>query len=138
MPNRMVEKARQQGVFLQRTRRLSGVSSRRHLHHLGLSYRRIEPLVDSSHKAIRNWYHRLKYFFEPDCQDRQGVAVDFHFRLIDGEEHYVWAAVDCDFLEVLAVDVSLGRSSLDALLFLKDILDRCCGRPLVRADHGLW
>jgi len=50
----------------------------------------------------------------------------------------VWAAVDCDTLEVLAVDVSPGRSSLDALLFLKDVLERRRGHPLVRADRGPW
>lgn len=37
------------------------------------------------------------------------------------EEVYVWAAVDCDTLEVLSVDVSPGRSSLDALLFLQEV-----------------
>ena len=57
---------------------------------------------------------------------------------INGEEVYVWAAVDCETLEVLAVEVSSRRSSLDALLFLEDVLQRCCGRPLVRADRGPW
>jgi len=66
------------------------------------------------------------------------VAVDETKIEIDGDEHYVWAAVDCDTLEVLDVDVSPGRSSLDALLFLKEVLKRCRGRPLVRADRGPW
>lgn len=43
---------------------------------------------------------------------------------IDGEEVYIWAAVDCEILEVLAVAVPSERSSLDALLFLEDVLDR--------------
>jgi len=45
----------------------------------------------------------LKCLFEPDCRDRQEVAVDATKIEIDGEEVYVWAAVDCDTLEVLAV-----------------------------------
>lgn len=45
-------------------------------------------------------------------------------------------AVDCDTLEVLTVEVSPSRSSLDALLFLKDVLKRYRGRPLVRAERG--
>lgn len=46
---------------------------------------------------------------------------------VDGEEVSVWAAIDCDTLEVLAVEVSPGRSSLDALLFLRDVSERCRG-----------
>ena len=66
------------------------------------------------------------------------MAVDETNIEIDGKEVYVWAAVDCETLEVLAVEVSPGRSSLDALLFLEDVLKRCRGRPLMRADRGPW
>lgn len=31
------------------------------------SYGRIESLVDRSYEAIRQWFHRLKHVFEPDC-----------------------------------------------------------------------
>ena len=66
------------------------------------------------------------------------MAVDETKIEIDGDDHYVWAAVDCETLEVLAVELSPGRSSLDALLFLRDVLERCRGRLLVRADRGPW
>ena len=56
----------------------------------------------------------------------------------DGEENYVWAAVDCDKFEVIAVEISPGRSNLDALLFLKEILKWCNGRPPLRAGRGPW
>jgi len=108
------------------------------LYHAGLSYRKIEPFVGSCYEAIRDWFHRCKHLFEPDCRDRQEVAVDETKIEIDGDDHYVWAAVDCDTLEVLHVDISPGRSSLDALLFLREVLNRCRGRPLVRADRGPW
>ena len=55
--------------------------------------------------------------FETDCRARQEAAVDETKVEVGGEEHYVWAAVDCEGLEVLTVQVSLGRSSLDPLLF---------------------
>ncbi len=99
----MVEKARQQEVFC----REDTLTERRviaaFLYHAVLSYRRIEPFVDRSYEAIRNRYHRLQHFFEPDCRNRQEVAVDETKVEIDGTEHYVWAAVDCETLEVLAV-----------------------------------
>lgn len=80
----------------------------------------------------------MKGLFEPDCRDRQEVAVDETKIEIDGEEIYAWVAVDCDMLEVLAMNVSPSRSSLDALLFPKYVLERCCGRPQVRANCGPW
>ncbi len=55
-----------------------------------------------------------------------------------GDDHYVWAAVDCDTFEVLTVEVSPGRSSLNALLFLKDVLERCHGQPAPAGDRGPW
>ena len=40
--------------------------------------------------------------------------------------------------EVIHVDVSRGRSSLDAFLFLRELLKRCRGKPLVKVDWGPW
>jgi putative transposase len=94
------------------------------LYHAGLSFRKIERFVDCCYEAIRDWFHRCEHLFEPDCRDRQEVAADETEINIHGEEHYVWAAVDCATLEVLHVEVSPGRSSLDALLFLKEVLKR--------------
>ena len=126
----IVEKAREEEVFSRENtpterRVLTGF-----LYHAGLSYRKIEPFVDRSYEAICGWLHRLKHLFELDCREREEVAVDETTIDVDGEEVYVWAAVDCETFEVLAVGVSPGRSSLDALLFLEDVLERCRGRPL--------
>lgn len=136
MFDRMVEKARQQEIFSREDtptqRRVLAAS----LYHAGLSYRKIEPFVGRSHEAVRQWFHRLKHLFEPDCRERDEVAVDETKVEVDGEEVYVWAAVDCETLEVLAVEVSPGRSSLDALLFLKEVLKRCRGRPAPAGDRG--
>ncbi|WP_158294486.1 DDE-type integrase/transposase/recombinase [Halorubrum sp. GN11GM_10-3_MGM] len=134
----MVEKARQQKVFSREDTPTERRVLAAFLYHAGLSCCRIEPFVDRSYEAIRQRFHRLKDFFEPDYRDRQEIAVDKAKTSIDGDEHYVWAAVDCETLGVLAVEVSTGRSSLDAFCFLKDVLERCRGRPLVRADRGPW
>lgn len=66
------------------------------------------------------------------------MAVDETEIEVDGQDLYVWATVDCETLEVLYVDVSPGRSGLDALLFLREVLKNCRGRPLVRGDCGPW
>jgi len=40
--------------------------------------------------------------------------------------------------EVVHIEVSPGRSDLNALLFLKQVLKRCRGDPVVLVDRGPW
>ncbi|MFA9517324.1 hypothetical protein ACERIT_08920 [Halopenitus sp. H-Gu1] len=116
MLDRLVEKARQQDVFSREDTPTKRRLLAAFLYHAGLSYRRIESFVERSYEVIRKWSHRLKHLFEPDCRERHEVAVDETKPEIDGSEHCIWAAVDCETPEVLAVEVSPGRSSLDTLL----------------------
>jgi putative transposase len=51
---------------------------------------------------------------------------------------YVWSAVDVDSRELLALEASYGRSSLNALSFLKKALKMCTNKPLVLVDKGPW
>jgi transposase-like protein len=50
---------------------------------------------------------------------------------VKGVHVYVWSAVDVDSKELLALEASYGRSSLNALSFLM-----CTNKPLV--DKGPW
>jgi hypothetical protein len=94
MLDRMMEEARQQEVFSREDtpteKRVFGAF----LSHAGLSLRKIGPFVGCCYEAIRDWFHRCKHLFEPDCQTRQTVAVDETQIEIDGTEHHAWAAVD--------------------------------------------
>jgi transposase-like protein len=51
---------------------------------------------------------------------------------------YIWSAVDVDSKELLALEASYGRSSLNALTFLKKALKMCTNKPLVIVDKGPW
>ena len=138
MLDRMVEEARQREVFsLEDTPTEQRVVAA-FLYHAGLSYRKIEPFVGRSYEAIRQWYHRLEGLFDPDRWAREVIAVDETELEIDGEDVWVWAAVDVETLEVIHVDVSPGQSSLEAYLFLHEVLKYCRGQPVVKADHGPW
>jgi putative transposase len=64
--------------------------------------------VGVCHVAVHDWYHRLKHPFEPDRDRHEAVAVDETKLEIEGEEVYVWAAVDVETFEVLHVDASPG------------------------------
>jgi putative transposase len=51
---------------------------------------------------------------------------------------YVWSAVDVDSRELLALEASYGRSSINALTFLKKALKMCTNKPLFIVDKGPW
>jgi putative transposase len=51
---------------------------------------------------------------------------------------YVWSAVDVDSKELLALEASYGRSSLNALAFLKKALKMCTNKPLVKGPWYKW
>ena len=106
------------------------------MYHTGLSFRQIEPFVDCCHVAVHDWYHRLKHLFAPDHDRLPSVAIDETKLDIEDEAVDVWAAVEGDTFEVPHVDVSPGRSSLDALLFLEEVLKYCRGQPALSADRG--
>jgi putative transposase len=56
----------------------------------------------------------------------------------DDRHVYCWAGVDIQTIEIVRLDVTPGRSSLDALLFLKTVLGRRRGKPAVIVDRGPW
>jgi transposase-like protein len=55
---------------------------------------------------------------------------------VKGVYVYVWSAVDVDSKELLALEALYGRSSLNALAFLKKALRMCINKPLVLVDKG--
>lgn len=66
---------------------------------------------------MRQWFHQLKHFCEPDCYSRQEADVNETKIEINGGEHCIWAVVDYEMFKVLAVEVTSRRLSFDALPF---------------------
>lgn len=97
----MVEQAREREVFSREDMPTERRVLAAFLYHAGLSCRRIETFVDRSYEAIRQWFHRLKHLFEPDYREREEVVADETKIEVDDQELYIWAAVDCETLEVL-------------------------------------
>ncbi len=95
-------------------------------------------MVGRSYEAVGQWYHRLAHLFEPEPDHHATVAVDETKFNVEDDEVYVWAAVDVDTFEVVHIEVSPGRSDLDALLFLKTVLKRCRGQPVIVVYRGPW
>ncbi|MFQ6134501.1 MAG: hypothetical protein ACE5KU_01635 [Nitrososphaerales archaeon] len=66
------------------------------------------------------------------------IAVDETKTKLVGEQLIIWAARDVDTEEVLGFRCSFTRSSLDAELFLKEVLRYCENRPFFLVDKGPW
>jgi len=102
-----------------------------------LSLRNIEDLlhergIDISHETIRFWWHRFGPMFAAEIRKRriEGMRssrwrwhLDEVFVKINGEQHYLWRAVDHEG-EVLESFVTKTRDRKAALKFLKKALKK--------------
>ena len=106
-----------------------------------LSLRNVEDLlhergVDISHETVRYWWHRFGPMFAAEIRKRriEGMKssrwrwhLDEIFVKINGEQHYLWRAVDHEG-EVLESFVTKTRDKKAALKFLKKAM-RKHGQP---------
>ena len=109
----------------------------------GLSYRGMTyqaRLIDASHVSVYNWVHALRGVLSlVPRRERKIVAIDETKLKIRGRQVYVWAAIDADTKELLAVYASYYRSNINTLVFLRKVLQTCRGRkPVVLVDGGPW
>ena len=56
---------------------------------------------------------------------------------VNGYRCYLWATIDVDSREVLAIYVSRGRPMLNALIFLRRVLRTCENNPVIVVDMGI-
>ena len=106
----------------------------------GLSYRGVAKAVGGiSYGLVYRAFTALKGLPKPE---RRLIGVDGAKVKVEhrGEPVYVflWAARDVDTKEVLAFRASFTRSSIDAEMFLKQVLECCENRPLFLVDKGPW
>jgi putative transposase len=79
-----------------------------------------EPISKSAVHYLAKKVSSVKIVAEP--RYRRCIAVDETKLSVKGVHVYVWSAVDVDSKELLALEASYGRSSLNALAFLKKAL----------------
>ena len=138
MLDQLVQRAREQRVFSREDTPTEDRVKAAVLYHLGLSYRTVGKWLGHSHQAVHEWYTKLADLFEPEPDSHRVIVVDETKVAVEDEEVYVWAAVNRHTFEVIHVEVSPGRSEMDALLFLRTVLERTRGEPLVIVDRGPW
>ena len=99
------------------------------VYHAGLSYRKTSRIIGNlepfSYEALRKWYKKCIVFFHPQRKQRRVVAVDETKVKWEGQQIYIWNAIDIEDHVVLAVYISVSRTSFDALHVLKLVLNSC-------------
>jgi transposase-like protein len=96
----------------------------------------LEPISKSAVHYLAKKVSEIRVAREP--RYRGCIAVDETKLRVKKSHVYVWSAVDVDSKELLALEASYGRSSLNALAFLKKALRICTNKPLVLVDKGPW
>jgi putative transposase len=96
----------------------------------------LEPISKSAVHYLAKRVSEIRVAKEP--RYRRCIAVDETKLSVKGVYVYVWSAVDVDSRELLALEASYCRSSLNALAFLKKALKMCTNKPLVLVDKGPW
>jgi putative transposase len=108
----------------------------------GLSYRAMTyqtKVINASHVSTYNWVRALKGVVSHAARkERRIIAMDETKLKIHGRQVFVWAAIDIDTRELLAVYASYYRSHINTLIFLRKILDSCTNKPVVLVDGGPW
>jgi transposase-like protein len=107
----------------------------------GLSLRDLSErlcLTGASRESVRIWAHRSSSLFKPSKRARRLVAVDETVLKVNGQICYLWAAIDVDTNEILALYASRGRGIPSAIEFLRKVLDSCEGKPVIVVDRGPW
>jgi putative transposase len=103
-----------------------------------------ESGIEVSHEAVRYWWHRFGLLFASEIRKRRIAGMksspwrwhlDETFVKINGEQHYLWRAVDHEG-EVLESFVTRARDKKVALKILKKAM-RKHGNPEVMVTDGL-
>ena len=100
------------------------------LHSMGLSVREVAAVlellgVDRSHGAVWNWTHDLaESQVDPPTAQPSRVAVDEKQIEVDGEEKWLYAAIDTESKLLLEIDVYSRRGTDPAAAFLHRLTEK--------------
>jgi len=99
-------------------------------------------LIKASREAVRLCFGSISLNPWPTMarppKPRRLVAIDETKAKLNGERLYLWAAMDVDAEEILAVYASWQRLGLNAYIFLQMALGACANKPLILVDGGSW
>jgi len=117
-----------------------------YLYLLGVSFESVARLLtDLGVRVVKSavwyWYQQVGEHlreFATERRARRLVVVDETKVRVRGGYVWVFAAIDPENREIVAVHVSRYRECVDVLRFLKRCLERCEGKPVLMTDGGPW
>jgi len=109
----------------------------------GLSYRQVARILGISHTTVWETVQKLaEAVYQPKLlavkKQRSSIAVDETVIKINGEKRYLWAAIDVESREILAVWITTTRNWWVARDFILVVLKSCKGQPVFLVDKGPW
>ncbi len=91
---------------------------------LGISYRKISNKlrflfgVSIAISAIHKWVKKFQSKIAASKRERCQIAIDETVIKSRDKRFYIWSAIDLETGELVAYDVSAGRTHLDTIVFL--------------------
>lgn len=142
MLNQLMELLEDRKIFLRQRKSARIKALAILIYHAGLSYRKTSRIIGEiepfSHEALREWYKKCACLFQPRRQTRRVIAVDETRIKKEGQQIYIWNAIDIEAKTIVAVHISATRTSFDAIFFLKLVLKACENQPFILVDRGPW
>ena len=112
------------------------------LYMAGLSYRAMTMqtgIIQACYRSVHYWVQKFKEIgLGAKKKARRLIAIDETKLKVNGRQAFVWAAIDVESRELLAIYASYQRSSLNSYVFLRKVLKACTNKPLVLVDKGPW
>jgi putative transposase len=93
----------------------------------------LDPIIERSHEAIRQWVQRLAPVCDKLVIDRRRVRrifVDETMIRIRGRQAWIWVAYEPRLRMFLSFRISYNQSVLDAYLFLRELRGRYGLKPI--------
>jgi transposase-like protein len=123
---KLTEAIRNHGIFKRNKKPIEEKALALLLYMSGLSSWQISEQLGISHASVLYWARAFSsIMLDVPAKERKLIAVDETELKVNGDTVYVWAAVDYDTRELLAIKATKGRSAFDAMLFLKEVLKKC-------------
>ena len=123
MLNQIVELLKDRKIFVRQRKNHETKVIALLVYHAGLSYRKTSTIIGNlepfSHEALRKWYKKCIAFFRPQKKQRLVIAVDETKVKWEKRQIYIWNAIDIQDHVILAVYISVSRTSFDAFYFFQ-------------------
>ena len=113
----------------------------------GLSYRAISNFfrnigIKVSKSSAQEWVSKIEEnlgkIIHGERKERGIVAIDETKLKLNGKVIFVYSAIDIKTKEIIAIRAFSGRSYIETLVFLREILSKCKNKPLILVDRAPW